>query len=410
MRSKVMGRGRVGCPAARIPALTLLLPTLVLYGCGGDAAGSDGWGGTVDTLPGGAPVVSNPADGVWDSASAWRLTEELRIGGVEGDGPEIFGSVAGVVVDDYGRIQVLDRQAREVRIFGPDGSHVRTFGREGQGPGELGDPIGLVQGPEGRLWVVDPSNNRYSVFDTAGTYVTSHRRRVAGYAMPWTGGFDTRGRLLEATVVSGEDGIRRIFVRFDTAFSSTDTLEVPEYDADVFELESENSYMAADVPFSPTRVTTLGPDGTVWTGVNADYAFAALSVTRDTLRVVAKDFDPAPVTREDRDQALGRLEWFRDQGGEVDLSRIPDTKPAYRWLAVAPSGHVWVASIVEDRAVGQVLDVFDPEGRYLGRLDAPITLTGSSLVFRDDRIYGLTTDELGVTYVVRLRVERAAAN
>lgn len=395
---------------ALLPALALLVPTLVLSGCGGDAAGSAGWGGTVDTLEGGAPVVSNPADGFWDSASAWRVTEEVRIGSLEGDGPDVFGSVAGLAVDDLGRTHVLDRQAREVRVFGPDGAHVRTFGREGEGPGELGDPIGLVRGPEGRMWVVDPSNNRYSVFDTAGTFVTSHRRQLGGYAVPWSGGFDDRGRLLEATVASGEDGVRRIFVRFDTAFSTADTLESPPHEGESFELETENSYMAATVPFTGGRVTTLDPGGTVWTGVNEDYAFARVSLAGDTMRVVRKDFEPAPVTHEDRDEALERLDWFRSQGGEVDPSRIPDTKPAYRWLAASPSGHLWVAPVVEEADVGSVLDIFDPEGRYLGRVDLPVTLTGRTLVFRDDQIYGLTTDELDVSYVVRLRVERATGD
>lgn len=409
MRSTAWRRGPGSCSDALIPVLTLLVPILVLQGCGGDAAGSAGWGGTVDTLPGGAPVVSNPAAGVWDSASTWRLTEEVRIGSLEGDGPEVFGSVAGLAVDDLGRIHVLDRQAKEVRVFGPDGAHVRTFGREGEGPGELGDPIGLVRGPEGRLWVVDPSNNRYSVFDTAGVYVTSHRRQLGGYGVPWNGGFDDRGRLLEGTVASGEDGLRRIFVRFDTAFSTADTLEIPPYEGESFDLERENSYMSAAVPYTGSRVTTLDPRGTVWTGVNEDYAFAHVSLANDTMRVVRKDFEPARVTSEDREEALERLDWFRNQGGEVDPSRIPDTKPAYRWLAVEPDGHVWVAPVVEDADVGSMLDVFDPEGRYLGRVDVPVSLAGSALVFRNDRIYGLATDELDVTYVVRLRVEREAA-
>lgn len=256
------------------------------------------------------------------------------------------------------------------------------------------------------MWVVDPSNNRYSVFDTAGTYVTSHRRQVGGYAVPWTGGFDDRGRLLEATVASGEEGLRRIFVRFDTAFATADTVEVPPYESESFELESENSYMAASVPFTGSRVSTLDPDGAVWTGVNEDYAFAQVSLAGDTMRVVRKDFEPAPVTSEDREEALERLDWFRQQGGEVDPSRIPDTRPAYRWFAVEPGGHVWVAPIVAGASSGSMLDVFDPEGRYLGRVDAPVALTGRGLVFRDDRIYGLTTDELDVTYVVRLRVGR----
>lgn len=391
-----------------IPGFSLLLPALVLSGCGGDGSGSGGWQGTMDTLPNGAPLVSNPSTGVWDSTSRWRLVEELRIGGLEGEGPEVFASVVGIAVDGMGRFHVLDRQAREIRVFDRDGQHVRSVGREGGGPGELGDPIGLARDSQGRLWVVDPGNNRYSVFDTAGTYLTSHRRSVGGYAVPWTGGFDGRGRLVERSIHSGPEGFSPIFVRFDSTFSRADTLELPPYEEEVFELVSENARMAYNVPFTPDREIALAPDGSVRTGVSDEYAFAHVSLGGDTLAVIRRDFEPAPVTAEDREEALQNLRGFVQQGGDVDPSRIPDVKPAYAWFAASPSGHVWVAPIVEGEASGSVFDVFDPEGRYLGRVRSPVTLSQRGLTFRGDTVYGLTSDDLNVDYVVRLRVERGA--
>lgn len=387
------------------PAAVALALAVALSGCG-DGAASGEWRGAVDTLQNGAPVVSNPSEGVWDSASRWRLTEELRIGGVEGDGPEIFGSVTGMVVDDYGRVHVLDRQAGEIRVFDRQGAHVRTVGRSGEGPGELGDPIGITRAPDGDLWIVDPTNNRYSVFDTAGSYLTSHRRNVGGYAVPWTGGFDDEGRLVERSIYGDEDGFRSIFVRFDTTSSEADTLELPPHEDEVFELVTQNARMAYNVPFTPDRVIALAPDGSVWTGVSDAYALAHLSLAGDTLRVIRRQYRPAPVTDEDREEALENLQGFVEQGGDVDPSRIPAVKPAYRWFAAAPSGHVWVAPVAEGEDVGTVLDVFDPEGRYLGRVRSRITLSQRALTFRDDRVYGLTSDDLGVNYVVRLRVER----
>lgn len=394
----------VGKRMETVSGVASLAAVVALAACGGEAGGD--WAGAVDTLANGAPVVSNPSSGVWDSTSSWRLSEELRIGDVEGDGPEVFGSVAGMVVDDYGRVHVLDRQAGEIRVFDRDGAHVRTVGRSGGGPGELGDPIGITRSPDGRIWIVDPTNNRYSVFDTAGNYLTSHRRNVGGYALPWTGGFDDGGKLIERSIYSGEDGFRPIFVRFDTAFSEADTLDLPPHEDEVFELVTENSRMAYSVPFTPDRVIALAPDGSVWTGVSDAYELAHLSLAADTLRVIRREHDPAPVTDEDREEALENLQGFVEQGGDVDPSRIPDVKPAYAWFAAAPSGHVWVAPVVEGEDVGTVLDVFDPEGRYLGRVRSPITLSQRALTFRDDRLYGLTSDDLGVNYVVRLRIEK----
>jgi hypothetical protein len=49
--------------------------------------------------------------------------------------------------------------------------------------------------------------------------------------------------------------------------------------------------------------------------------------------------------------------------------------------------------------------VFDTQGRYLGRLRAPVDVGGSPPpVFRGDRIYAVTRDELDVPYIVRLRI------
>ena len=57
------------------------------------------WGGTIDTLKNGAVLVSNPADGTWTDQTAWRLVEEVRIGSVEGAGPETFAQIIDLEVD-----------------------------------------------------------------------------------------------------------------------------------------------------------------------------------------------------------------------------------------------------------------------------------------------------------------------
>ena len=51
--------------------------------------------------------------------------------------PEEFGSVTSVALGPGGEIFVADGRNREVRVFGLDGAHRRTFGREGEGPGEF---------------------------------------------------------------------------------------------------------------------------------------------------------------------------------------------------------------------------------------------------------------------------------
>jgi sugar lactone lactonase YvrE len=73
------------------------------------------------SVPSGTVVVTNPTQGVWDSASNWRVSEDLRIGTLEGTGPDLFGQIDALEVDRDGRIWVLEVQAQELRVFGRDG-------------------------------------------------------------------------------------------------------------------------------------------------------------------------------------------------------------------------------------------------------------------------------------------------
>lgn len=219
------------------PFLALLV--LLSAACGrGDSLGAGQWGGSVDTLPNGAVLVRSPAQGIWRAGEDWRLVEELRIGSMDVEGPELFGRVAALEVDPQGRIYMLDSQAREVRVFGPEGEHVRSFGRKGGGPGEFESPASLDWDPQGRLWVVDQRNARFSVFDTAGAFVTSHRRPGGYMQVPWPGGIDTQGRLYDIATIPGGDGwFEVVLVRLDENAQPADTFRIPPYEGAAYDHE-----------------------------------------------------------------------------------------------------------------------------------------------------------------------------
>ena len=51
--------------------------------------------------------------------------------------PDEFGGVTSVALGPDGDVFVADGRNLEVRVFGLDGAHRRTFGRAGEGPGEF---------------------------------------------------------------------------------------------------------------------------------------------------------------------------------------------------------------------------------------------------------------------------------
>ena len=393
---------RFGWPTASGSAVCLGL-ALVAAACGKDAGG---WRGTVEKRADGVEIVRNPEQGEWGD-HAPRLVEDLRLGSAEAEGPTLFGEVAAVEVDPLGRIWVLERHAKELRVFGPDGAHVRTIGRQGAGPGEFRDPIGLAWAPDGTLWVADPGNARFTVFDTAGALVGSRARRVGGYAMPWRGGFGPGGSMCEVvTVVRGQEPELAV-VRFDTAVQPVDTFPLPPQRTAQFELRSANGFIAAAVPFTPGLVMALDPRGFLWTGLNDRYRFVQHRLEGDTVRIVERQAAPVPVSAAERDQAVAGMKWFTDQGGRVDPGRIPGTKPAYTQIIPAAGGSTWVRPALPAGETGTAFDVFDAAGRYQGRVRLPGGMDAFPIpIHRGGALYGVASDSLDVPYVVRARIVR----
>ena len=120
------------------------------------------------------------------------------------------------------------------------------------------------------------------------------------------------------------------------------------------------------------------------------------------------------VREEEPDSALAGLENFRRRGGVVDLSLIPDVKPAFEALYVGADGRLWTYLHTDGDALTPSpsetwFDVFGPDGVHEGvararsRLE-PFTPTP---VFTPTHVYAAALDEFEVQYVVRLRIEPA---
>lgn len=167
----------------RLGGLGFLAALAVACGAPGDTRGAT-WDGQIDTLADGRVVVRNGERGIWPEGAEWQVVEEIRIGTLEGEGPDTFGDVASFEVDNLGRIWVLDMQASELRVFDRDGEYVRTVGRAGSGPGEFRQPVHVDMSPDGRIWVSAPPNARISIFDTAGSFVESMRVPVPFAVLP----------------------------------------------------------------------------------------------------------------------------------------------------------------------------------------------------------------------------------
>jgi hypothetical protein len=391
-----------------------LIAAMVVAGCSPDGDAGDRWGGTVDTLDNGAVVVSNPAAPLWGDSEGWVLREDLRIGAVEGTGPEVFASVSALAVDARGRVHVLDARASEVRVFGPDGQHVRTIGGPGAGPGELSRAIGLAFANSGALWVVDAGNARYSVFDTAGAFMTTHRRPLGFFRIPWPGGFLADDTFVDVGVGDSADPRHpaELLVRYADTLEPLDTTHIPSLRTDPITLRRANGgpVMSFPDPYGPQLAWRFDARGFLWTAVTDRYELVQRSLRGDTVRIIRRAAPAVAVTAADRDDALERIsERVAEVGPGASLDRdprVPDVKPALVRFYVDAGGGLWVEP---SRAAGerQHFDIFDADGRYLGRVSPEHEIQSDPMpVFTPDAVLAVVRDSLDVPYVVRLRIER----
>lgn len=426
-----MGAGRAGSGVgrrARIGATAAAwIPLVLAAGCTGGDEASPKIRVERDTV-GDTLVVRTVAGSVWGAEAS--LVPEVSIGEMEGDLEYLMGDVQSIAVAADGTIYVLDSQGPELRAYGPDGRFLRRLGRPGEGPGELKAPGAVAILSDQRLVVRDPGNGRIQVYGPDGTP-----------AAAWTvvrGGFMTSSPL----PVDRSDNMYIMVLRdmqadvrdWKTAFARIgpdgvpgDTVDTPDSGLEPPRLEarSASSVSINSVPFTPAEELMLHPDGYFVLGISSDYRFTLLRPGAP-LRV-EKAWEPVPVEPGEKEEAELRITRNMrriDPAWKWSGPGTPDTKPAYENLFAGRDGRIWVevaarSVLVEDIGYDptdpdavpdewrerSVLDVFEDDGTYLGRVVPPEGFrTHPQPVFDGDRVWAVSSDDLGVQRVVRYRV------
>lgn len=91
------------------------------------------------------------------------------------------GVPRGIVIDEDGRLYVVDALAHTVDIYSLDGERLATFGERGYGPGQFSFPNDIAIGPDGRIFVTDRENDQVQVWGWPRLVVPERAQRSA----PW---------------------------------------------------------------------------------------------------------------------------------------------------------------------------------------------------------------------------------
>ncbi len=179
---------------------------------------------TIDTAGGVVRVVNS------GEPPRWQLTLEASIGprslAVGDGGPEEFGRATTAVLGPGGEVYVGDSQYLEVRVFGLDGEHRRTFGREGEGPGEFPAHINSLAWVGDRLLALDLIGGRINEYSAEGEPIG---QRVAPGRWGGSGpgeGFHPAGgdEVYSQSLITEATGLATAFVGQNAAGETGDTI------------------------------------------------------------------------------------------------------------------------------------------------------------------------------------------
>lgn len=309
------------------------------------------------------------------------LEEVYTVGG--GDAPDSsFVAISALDVLKDGTAYVLDTKDSRVKVFDAKGKFLRAFGKAGQGPGEMNQPVGILITPENEVFVEDALNQRLAVFGLDGTFSrhisTAKALGLSGIQM------DGRGLIVARSMGLGEAGKMSMDVKtYDKDFNPKVKLASFEFPV---------SLQAKINPFSAMNLLyELDGQGRLYFGSPPGYEIKVLSLEGKPLKTIGREYEPVPITKEDKDEMLGLIP--NVSGVNIkDMIQFPEEFPPFGNFVLADEGRLLVRTYEKGRAKKEYYwDVFDAEGRYI----AKVPIIHEIRLWRDGKAYFFVEDEDG---------------
>ena len=399
-------RSRNAPPVRMLPTTTVAAGLALALAGAADPAGSQEI--TVRSDSAGVEIVTSDPS-LSDAICTLGKEPIFRVGNDESSEATWFSMIRGMGRLSDGSVAVLDRVSAEIRIFDPDGRHVRSMGRRGEGPGEFRSAWKLWVLPGDTLWAGEYRPWRYNVFTRDGQWVRAVQMN------PIYGNPSRRGGVLDNGVsVNTVDRSPR-----PRNFKMPDTVVVEVHGPDGERLETLGRILH----------TTYGPGGmyqlfTASAVVEAGGSTIALGRTTEAeVRLLDDQLRLRRILRwsdSDRDVSgadvrAWRDNYLKDRGPDspnwsdsddaILRDEVPaaDVFPALSYVEIGRNGRVWVLPYRRPRAEPARWMGFDADGGFLCHLE--YSHSGlTAYEFGADYWLGVHTDEVGVETVVVYRL------
>lgn len=326
--------------------------------------------------------------------AVFELREDLVLGRRERDKEFKFIYVAGLGIDEEGNIYVLDSKAAEVKVFDANGRFLRVIGSPGQGPGEFQYPRFIQIFEERReLFIMDPHAQRFLYFSLEGDYLrqVSTARSVGGVLSPIK--WDDAGHLTAFIILPPPEG--RELVKFN---ADMDRLMVIAKQG-INEHSSRWEYQAA----SPGLHGAVFRDGRVIWGNSATYELTIINPEGKIVGKITRAVRPVRIGEDWKKRAEERFQ--RLSVGKSGFKLVfPKHFPFFHRISVDDQGRIFVLTYETAGGPGDhgSCDVFDPDGRYMGK--APWPIRALEVYWTKDKLYTIELDEDDYHCVKRYKI------
>ena len=380
-----------------------------------------------------ATCEQQPAATVSDFCDPWTTEPEFEFGeGVGGTSDASFGLISAVrVLGDADRILVVEAASVRATIWTPDGSLVRNVGRPGEGPGEFAGMFGVQVHPAG-FFARDDRGQRFTSFSKDGTFVET---------IPFPANL-LGGAGLNYTALL-EDGSVFATPKFSPLEMWGFDGNPPIESLPVVRLSEEDGQWGLDtvaVLDTRNRALVIVPEGTpAFGGIQSEQIFGDYDLTwfdpvAGSVVVVRRNLEPGVVDLAEIG-ADGDTAWHRrlspppvtltpDMAGNVieAMSRgrpgrtaatmraaveealyLPEFLPGAVRVRGTASGEIWFSGFEREDSLSVWYSV--PRNDGPGGVRKILVPTGfTAMDATDTHVWGYRSDDLGVQYVVGLRL------
>jgi hypothetical protein len=268
------------------------------------------------------------------------------------------------------KLYILDSKKHAVTVFDQNGKFINTFGKNGEGPGEFQYPGDLIL-TEKFIYITD--GYQIHQFNYAGQFLKKFKTTEYCYDMAV---FDTdmiytcqtyeeTQRYSEMFHISMQDGAKRSMARFPVATTVQRSNNGKQMTFQVF-----HDYL-------PQMIITAQKD-IVWAGFNQNYEISKYSISGDCLLTIKNKEAAKPITAREKEwiynQFAPKHEKIWSKGVLKEAVQFPAYRPFFKVMLLDDRGLLYVQrqGSVLDKQPENLFDVYDSNGKYIGRLTMPI--------------------------------------